>query len=228
MERLMQMHVQVTEPVYLKDPAATDLGRRIIEHGIRLIDELGLERFTFGKLASALGTAESSIYRYFDNKHRLLIYLVGWYWSWRELKLVFDTANIADAKERLERGIRSVTEPVKEKGSFAQVDLRALYRIAIAESAKAYMTKEVDEEHRQGCFGSFGRLSGRLHELILAACPRHPYPALLASTIIDGSSSQRFFADHLPTLTDSTGKDPIPDHFVHLAFASIAQATKRP
>jgi len=92
MQRLMQVNVQVTEPVYLKDPLTTELGRRIIEHSVRMIDELGLETFTFGKLASSLGTAESSIYRYFENKHRLLIYLVGWYWSWREYKLVFDTA----------------------------------------------------------------------------------------------------------------------------------------
>ena len=118
MQRLMQMNVQVTEPVFLKDPQGTDLGRRIIEHSVLLIDELGLEKFTFGKLATALGTAESSIYRYFDNKHRLLIYLIGWYWSWREYKLVFDTANIADAGARLEKGIRSITEPITDKGGF--------------------------------------------------------------------------------------------------------------
>ncbi|MBP7450088.1 MAG: TetR/AcrR family transcriptional regulator, partial [Flavobacteriales bacterium] len=116
MQRLMQVNVQVTEPVYLKDPLTTELGRRIIEHSVRMIDELGLETFTFGKLASSLGTAESSIYRYFENKHRLLIYLVGWYWSWREYKLVFDTANIADGSMRLEKAIPSITAPVTEKG----------------------------------------------------------------------------------------------------------------
>src|SRR5690606_25243018 len=128
MQRLMQMNIQVTEPVYLKDPQGTDLGRRIIEHSVVLIDELGLDKFTFGKLAASLGTAESSIYRYFDNKHRLLIYLIGWYWSWREYKLVFDTANIGDAATKLERGVRSITEPITDKGNFGYLDLRALYR----------------------------------------------------------------------------------------------------
>lgn len=221
MQRLMQMNVQVSEPVYLKDPQGTDLGRRIIEHSVVLIDELGLEKFTFGKLAASLGTAESSIYRYFDNKHRLLIYLIGWYWSWREYKLVFDTANIGDAATKLERGVRSITEPVTDKGSFGYLDLRALYRIAVSESSKAYMTKEVDEEHKEGCFGGFKRLCDRLRDMVLAVSPKHPYPAALASQVVDGSMVQRFFAEHLPSLTDKGTKSRIPDNFVHLVFASV-------
>jgi len=221
MQQLMQMNVQVSEPVYHKDPQATELGRRIIEHSVLLIDELGLEKFTFGKLAASLGTAESSIYRYFDNKHRLLIYLIGWYWSWREYKLVFDTVNIGDAATKLERGVRSVTEPIVDKGSFGYLDLRALYRIAVSESSKAYMTKEVDGEHKEGCFSGFKRLCDRLRDLVLAVNPDHPYPAALASNVVDGSMVQRFFAEHLPSLTDKSAKSKIPDHFVHLVFASV-------
>ena len=221
MQKLMQVNVQVTEPVYLKDPQGTVLGRRIIEQGITLIYELGLEKFTFGKLATALETTESSIYRYFENKHRLLIYLVGWYWSWREYKLVFDTANINDPRERLERAIRSITGPVEEKGSFGYLDLRALYRIAVSESAKAYMTKEVDDEQKEGCFSSFRSLCDRLRSLVLEVDPEHPYPAMLASHVVDGSMIQRFFAEHLPALTERNAKSRIPDHFVHLVFASV-------
>jgi|694.fasta_scaffold07250_14 AcrR family transcriptional regulator len=221
MERLMQVNVQVTEPVYLKDPQITDLGRRIIEQSVHLIDELGLESFTFGKLAASLGTAESSIYRYFENKHRLLIYLVGWYWSWREYKLVFDTANITDPSVRLEKGIRSITDPITEKGSFGYLDLRALYRIAVSESGKAYMTKEVDGEHKEGCFSSFKRICDRLRELILDVRPDHPFPALLSSNVVDGSMVQRFFAEHIPTLSEKNARNRMPDHFVELVFATI-------
>jgi AcrR family transcriptional regulator len=221
MQRLMQVNVQVTEPVYLKDPLTTELGRRIIEHSVRMIDELGLETFTFGKLAVSLGTAESSIYRYFENKHRLLIYLVGWYWSWREYKLVFDTANIADPSVRLEKAIRSITEPVTDRGNFAYLDLRALYRIAVSESGKAYMTKEVDGEHKEGCFSSFKRLCDRLRGSILEVRADHPYPALMASNVVDGSMVQRFFAEHIPALSEKNARNRIPDHFVDLVFASI-------
>ena len=221
MQRLMQVQVQVAEQVYLKDPMTTDLGRRIIEQSVRLIDELGLEKFTFGKLAVALGTAESSIYRYFDNKHRLLIYLVGWYWSWREYKLVFDTANISDPSRRLEKGIRSVTEPVTEKGPFAHVDLRALFRIAVSESAKAYMTKEVDVEHREGYFSSFKRLCDRVRELIVAVRADHPYPAMLASIVVDGSMVQRFFAEHIPTLSEKNARQRLPELLIDMVFSTL-------
>ncbi len=217
----MQVQVQVAEQVYLKDPMTTDLGRRIIEQSVRLIDELGLEKFTFGKLAVALGTAESSIYRYFDNKHRLLIYLVGWYWSWREYKLVFDTANISDPSRRLEKGIRSVTEPVTEKGPFAHVDLRALFRIAVSESAKAYMTKEVDVEHREGYFSSFKRLCDRVRELIVAVRADHPYPAMLASIVVDGSMVQRFFAEHIPTLSEKNARQRLPELLIDMVFSTL-------
>ncbi|MEZ4755283.1 MAG: TetR/AcrR family transcriptional regulator [Flavobacteriales bacterium] len=221
MQRLMQVNVQVTEPVYLKDPQATELGRRILEQGVRLIDELGLEAFTFGKLATELGTAESSIYRYFENKHRLLIYIIGWYWSWREYKLAFDTANIADNRERLARAIRSITEPVTDRGSFSYLDLRALYRIAVSESAKAYMTKGVDAEHREGCFGSFKRICDRLKEHILLVRPDHPFPAMLASNVVDGSMIQRFFADHLPSLTEKQARTRLSEFFVELVFSTV-------
>lgn len=217
----MQVNVQVTEPVYLKDPQATELGRRILEQGVRLIDELGLEAFTFGKLATELGTAESSIYRYFENKHRLLIYIIGWYWSWREYKLAFDTANIADNRERLARAIRSITEPVTDRGSFSYLDLRALYRIAVSESAKAYMTKGVDAEHREGCFGSFKRICDRLKEHILLVRPDHPFPAMLASNVVDGSMIQRFFADHLPSLTEKQARTRLSEFFVELVFSTV-------
>ncbi|MBL7964335.1 MAG: TetR/AcrR family transcriptional regulator [Flavobacteriales bacterium] len=222
MNRLANVNIRVNEPVYLKDPLGTELGLRILEHAVRLIDELGLERFTFGKLAASLGTAESSVYRYFDNKHRLLVYLVGWYWSWREYKLVFDTANISDPTTRLEKGIRSMTEPVVDKGEFGYLDLRALYRIAVSESAKAYLTKEANDEHKEGYFSSFKRLSDRLRDLVVAVRPDHPYPTLLASTVIDGSMVQRFFADHLPSLTEKQARQRIPDHFVHLVFSTLA------
>ena len=89
MDRLLHMDVQVRERVYTKDPSSTELGHRIIGTGLQLIDELGFEAFTMAKLAKSLGTAEASVYRYFANKHRLLVYLVDWYWAWRESKLAF-------------------------------------------------------------------------------------------------------------------------------------------
>jgi len=110
---------------------------------------------------------------------------------------------------------------VTEKGNFAYLDLRSLYRIAVSESGKAYMTKEVDGEHKEGCFSSFKRLCDRLRDAIVDVRADHPYPALMASNVVDGSMVQRFFAEHIPSLSEKNARSKIPELFVDLVFASI-------
>ena len=65
--------IQVHSAIYIKDPETTELGRKILKESIILIDDIGFENFTFKKLGEKIGSNESSIYRYFENKHRLLI-----------------------------------------------------------------------------------------------------------------------------------------------------------
>ena len=92
MDRLFQsVKIQINDKLYLKDPESSDLGKRIIEQSILMIHDMGFERFTFKKLGSEIGSNESSIYRYFENKHKLLLYLTSWYWGWLEYQLVFAT-----------------------------------------------------------------------------------------------------------------------------------------
>ena len=42
--------ISLNENLYLRDPQETDLGKRIIQHSILLIDEVGFESFNFKKL----------------------------------------------------------------------------------------------------------------------------------------------------------------------------------
>ena len=72
---LSNIKIQVNEKLYVKDPETSDLGKKIIENSILLIDEIGIEHFTFKKLGERIGSNESSIYRYFENKHKLVVYL---------------------------------------------------------------------------------------------------------------------------------------------------------
>ena len=69
----------LNEKLYVKNPQATEFGQSLLKNSITLIDEIGFEKFTFRKLATKLNTAEASIYRYFENKHLLLLYLINWY-----------------------------------------------------------------------------------------------------------------------------------------------------
>ena len=72
-ELLKTLQIKVNDKTYLKDPETSDLGKRIVEHSIILINEIGFEAFTFRKLGLKINSNESSIYRYFENKHKLLL-----------------------------------------------------------------------------------------------------------------------------------------------------------
>jgi AcrR family transcriptional regulator len=98
---LSNLHIHVSENVYLKDPESSDLGKRIIRGSISLLNEIGFDSFTFQKLAKEIKSTEASVYRYFENKHKILLYLFSWYWSWMEYRMVFALANIESAQRRL-------------------------------------------------------------------------------------------------------------------------------
>ena len=98
---LANIKIQVSPKIYLKDPETSTLGQNIIRESIHLIDEIGFEHFTFKKLGDRIQSNESSIYRYFENKHKLLVYLSSWYWGWMDYRITLATTNIADVRERL-------------------------------------------------------------------------------------------------------------------------------
>ncbi|MBC3540188.1 TetR/AcrR family transcriptional regulator [Rufibacter sediminis] len=194
--------IKVEENVYLKDPESSEKGKLIIEHGIKLMEELGLEAFTFKKLAERTGTTEATIYRYFESKHNLLVYLISWYWSWLEYRLVFATSNIASPEERLRVAIRILSGRIENDMDFAHIEEVTLQKIVIAESAKVYLTKAVDEDNKEGFFLSYKRLNKRIVDIILEINPAYAYPASLVSTVSESAHYQVFYAKHLPSLTN--------------------------
>jgi len=62
--------------LYLKAPLQSKLGKKIITYSILLFDDIGFEAFTLKKLAKAIDSNATSLYRYFENKHLLLRFLV--------------------------------------------------------------------------------------------------------------------------------------------------------
>ena len=97
----LSINLKISPELYTKDPNSSTLGRNIVSQGIIMINDLGFESFTFKKLGQEIGSNESSIYRYFESKHMLLLYLLSWYWSWVEYNLVFSTTNIKSPKIKL-------------------------------------------------------------------------------------------------------------------------------
>ncbi|MEQ8423427.1 MAG: TetR/AcrR family transcriptional regulator, partial [Cyclobacteriaceae bacterium] len=146
---------KLNEHLFLKDPQHTELGQNIISKSVQMIDQLGFEQFTFKKLAEEIDSTEASVYRYFENKHRLLLYLVAWYWSWLEFRIVQQTTSLQKPEDKLKASLRVVTDEKKFDPSFAFVDEVALHRIVIAELDKTYLTKGVDKDNQEGLFGGF-------------------------------------------------------------------------
>ena len=199
---LSNLKISVPESIYIKDPETSKLGKRIIEHSILLIDEIGFESFTFKKLGTRIQSNESSIYRYFESKHKLLVYLSAWYWAWIEYQLVFETVNISDPVEKLKRGIQVVTRATMEDSNFDHINEVKLNQIIINENSKSFLTKDVDEENKQGYFKMYKQVVLRIKELIQEVNPDYPYSSCLSSTILEGSLHQYFLKDHLTTITD--------------------------
>lgn len=214
---LANIKIQVNPKIYIKDPETSALGRKIIQQSIALIDDIGFDGFTFKKLGERIGSNESSIYRYFENKHKLLVYLSSWYWSWMEYRIVFATANIADPSEKLRKAITLVTEKIEDDAATEYIDESVLNRIIIAEFTKTFLTKEVDEENKEGFFLIYKRVVNRIVDMIVEISPGFPFPKSFASSIVEGSLHQHFIKDHFKTITDCNEKVSPTDFYLHIA-----------
>lgn len=219
---LSDITIRVNQEIYLKDPESSDLGQNIIKGSIHLIENLGFECFTFKKLATEIKSTEASIYRYFESKHKILLYLSSWYWGWMEYRIVFGLANIESAEERLLKALHILLEEIEEDLNFEHINERKLNNIVIAESSKVYHTHQVDEENKKGVFLGYKKLVNRISDIILEINPEFNYPHMLISTVIEGANNQRYFAEHLPNLTDTVkGEDAIITFYKKMVLRTI-------
>ncbi len=218
----LQIHIEVSPELYLKNPDSSELGRKIVSNSIEMINELGFETFTFKKLGERIESPESSIYRYFENKHTLLIYLVSWYWSWVEYQIVFATVNIDSPIEKLKKAIKILTQPAYVDRSISYIDEALLCNIITTESVKAYHTKDVDDENKKGFFKTYKQVVQRVSNIVLEVNLKFEFPHMLVSTVIEGAHQQKYFAAHLPALTDvKKGKDTITEFYIKMVLEVI-------
>jgi AcrR family transcriptional regulator len=213
---LSNFKIQINDKIYVKDPETSDLGRKILEQSIILIDEIGFDNFTFKKLGERIGSNESSIYRYFENKHKLLVYLSSWYWSWMEYKLVFATANISNTAEKLKKAITIVTEKVIDDDNTTYINEAILNKIIIAEFTKTLHTKEIDTENKEGFFLIYKRVISRIILIVNEVNPEYPFAKSLVSSIVEGSLHQYFLKEHLKTITDCDDLTSPTDFYLNM------------
>jgi AcrR family transcriptional regulator len=218
---LSNIIISVNDKLYVKNPETTDLGKKIIEQSILLIDEIGFENFTFKKLGEKINSNESSIYRYFESKHKLMLYLSSWYWGWIEYRLVFATTNVDNPIDRLKKGIAIVTEKVQDDTTTLHINEAILNRIIIQEFTKTLLTKEVDEENKEGFFLVYKRVINRIIEMIGEVNPNYAFAKSLASSIVEGALHQHFLKDHLKTITNCNETISPTDFYIHLIQTTL-------
>ena len=213
---LSNISITVNPKLFVKNPETSDLGKKIIQKSILLMDEIGFENFTFKKLGEQIGSNESSIYRYFESKHKLLLYLSSGYWGWLEYRMVISTSNIADPMEKLKRAITIVTEKIEDDSATLHINESVLNKIIIAEFTKTLLTKEVDEENKEGFFLVYKRVINRIIDIIQEVDPEYDYAKSLASSIVEGSLHQHFLKDHLKTITNCNENNSPTQFYIDL------------
>lgn len=221
------IQIKLNEKLFLRDPEKTDLGRRIITYSIELIEKIGFEQFTFKKLAKKINSTEASIYRYFENKHKLLTYLVSWYWSWLEYQVNYQTHNINSAEERLRIALKVLADDIKYDPQFSHINEEILHKIVVAESDKTYLTKWVDDDNKEGYFRSYKSLCSKIAEIVKEVNPTFRFPKALISTMIEASHQQKFFAKHLPSLTEieTGGASEVADFMQYVVLGLMKKSS---
>ncbi|MGM0634706.1 MAG: TetR/AcrR family transcriptional regulator [Bacteroidota bacterium] len=222
METLLEkINTPISDSLYLKNPESSKLGNKIITQGVLLMDELGFEQFNFKRLAARIHSTESSIYRYFENKHNFLVYISALYWGILDYRLEAAIQPIKNATHRLLKAVEIVTGTPKNIDFESKLDLISLRNIIIEEFTKAYHIKSVNDEISKGYFQPYKQLVLKLVKLINTANNQYPYARSLASSIVNGSLHQHYLAAHFSSITDCKDEKKPCDFYTDAVIAQL-------
>lgn len=197
-----QFKISINQKLYLKNPEQSDIGQKILKSGLDLILKIGFEQFTFKKLAFEIKTTEATVYRYFENKHRLLTYLINWYWTYLDYKIIFNTNNLIQPEQKLKKIVDILSDDPLQNSRKDEISEKAAYELVMLEGSKAYLTKHVNNDNKDQLFKPYKDLCAKFADTILEYNPKYKFSHSLASTILEMSHSQMYFMKYLPSLTD--------------------------
>ena len=217
--------ISVDKHFYIRDPLETKLGQNILTEGIALMQKLGYDQFTFKKLALEMSSTEASVYRYFESKSQFLQYLVCWYWNWLDFLIQYRIHNVKDDKRRLLEAIHVLTQSDEDDPATEFIDEAALHRIIIAESARVYLTRQMNTSIRSDIFKGYGVLVNRISDLIRKVRPKYRFSHQLAMTMITTIHQQMLHQD-IGTAYDgkkekSKNRTPIVQFVESMVFCSL-------
>lgn len=220
---MFELKIKLNDKLYIKDPTESELGRSIIKESLPLLNELGFEDFTFKKLASSINTTEASVYRYFENKHKLLVYYLAWYWSLMKYKIDYSLPGIKKPELKLKHIVKTLVTFQNTNQELQLLNEKLLSKVIIEEGAKSFLTKNIIVENKHKLFKPYKDICSLISDLIKEYNPKFKYSHSLATTIIEISHSHQFNSHYLPSLTDIKYGDEkkLIDFLNHLLFSSL-------
>ena len=219
------IRIKMNEKLFLRNPEESVLGKKIVKHGLMLINKIGFEEFTFKKLSKEINTTEATIYRYFENKHRLLIYLISWYWGYIDSKIIFHTNNVSSPEIKLKTIIKLLIQEPEIRNIDSQfISENEAYKLIMWEGSKSYLTRNVSKDNKDKLFKPYKDLCERISSIIKEYNPKYKFPHTMSSTLLEMTHSQKFFVQNLPALTDFAKEQDdkkIIQFFESMLFSSI-------
>ncbi|MCB0795383.1 MAG: TetR/AcrR family transcriptional regulator [Flavobacteriales bacterium] len=204
---MARYHLEPESSLSLRD-TNSPLGQQIVQEGLGLMNELGLEAFNFRKLAERVGCTEATIYHYFKNKQRLLQYYFQLYWLWLDTHIDVTLRSNTGAREHMHGTIRALAGLWPEDALAAQVPPAALRELVINEGSKSFQHKNVDSDNAKQLFKPYKDLCARVADELRSCAPQVNHASSFATTLVEMAHSLEFAMHHLPALTElSVHKD---------------------
>jgi len=197
-----RLSISVSPKTYLRNPEDTELGRNIISQGIELMSETGYQCFNFKNLAQMMGSTEASVYRYFENKYMLLMYLTSWYWEYLDLQIMLNTRNIDNSLRKLSLMVETIVQGVQSDITQDYFDVKKLHNIVVEQATKVTHSRKVEACDKAGMFENYKNLNNNISDILMECDPDFKYPTALASNIIRLAMDHKYYAEHICCLTD--------------------------
>lgn len=193
---------RISSDIFLKNPMDSDLGKKIISTSVEMIAELGFSKFTFKKLGERIQSTEASIYRYFPNKHRVLVYLSSWYWEFMLYQIKVKTKELDDPKKKLSIAIKTLVHIPEDAQNLSFLDMAALQTIINEQFYKIVRTKKISVQNESGFFESYKRLCSALASIFNNIDSSFKYPMTMATGIVEMAINNTYCCSNLPSLTE--------------------------
>jgi AcrR family transcriptional regulator len=193
-----------------------------------MLGEGGFDAFTLKRLAHNLQTTESSVYRYFDNKHRLLVYHIKSYWEWLNEQVNIQCYNNKlHGRKALETTFEIMCFPQANNWPREGVSYDCMHKILTHQSVKAYFSSYVDLENKDGAHQALKALVHIMSGWLREEVPDFEFPKSLINTLLTSVMMQPFYAEHLPSLTELPSPNSTHTQTSQQTFRYICQILER-